>query len=113
MKLSEIADRCGLERVFFPADAEVEWAYCGDLMSDVIGHARENSIWVTIQAHANSIGVACLREIPAIVFANGVPVEPEVVDKARREGVALLASGKDSFTLCAQLHALGLRSGRD
>ncbi len=112
MKIGEIVAACGLEEVLPPSEDTVEAAYCGDLMSDVMGHARHGSLWVTIQAHQNSIGVAQLKDIPAIVFCNGVPVEEAVVAKARREGVGLFKSDRDAFTLCGQLYALGLRGAR-
>lgn len=111
MKLAEAARACALETLVLVSDPEIEHAYCGDLMSDVMGHAAAGSLWVTIQAHRNSIGVAALKDLAAIVFANDVPVEAPLIEKAREEGINLFRSAKDSFTLCGQLYALGLRAG--
>ncbi|MCK4400982.1 iron-sulfur binding hydrogenase [bacterium] len=106
MKLSEIIDKCKLEKVALCSDCEIETGYCSDLMSDVMAHAAPNCIWVTIQAHKNSIAVALIKDIRAIIFTNDVAVEPEVIKKAKEEKINLLRTKKDSFTVCGEIYGM-------
>ena len=103
MRLSKIIDKCKLEKIAICSDCEIETGYCSDLMSDVMAHAVPNCIWVTIQAHKNSIAVALIKDIRAIIFTNNVPVEREVIKKAKEERINLLRTKKDSFTVCGEI----------
>ena len=65
MKISEIVNRLNL-KVVAGADglgAEVTGGYVSDLLSDVIGHAAEGNIWITLQTHQNIVAVASLKEV--------------------------------------------------
>ena len=106
MKLSKIVDECQLEKIAFCTDCEIKNGYCGDLMSDVMAHAEAECIWVTIQAHKNSIAVALIKDIKSIVFTNNVTVEKEVIEKAEEEKINLLRTDKDSFTVCGKIYCL-------
>lgn len=106
MKLSEIIDKCKLEKIAVCSDCEIDTGYCSDLMSDVMAHAAQNCIWVTIQAHKNSIAVALIKDIRAIIFTNNVPVEREVIKKAKEEKINLLRTEKDSFTICGEIYGM-------
>ena len=106
MKLSKIINKCKLEKIAICSDCEIETGYCSDLMSDVMAHAAQNCIWVTIQAHRNSIAVALIKDIPAIIFTNNVPVEPEVIKKAKEEKINLLRTKKDSFAVCGEIYGM-------
>jgi hypothetical protein len=106
MKLKEIADKCSLQKVVFCSDDEIETGYCGDLMSDVIANAASDSIWITIQAHKNCIAVALIKDIKAIVFANNVDIDSDLIEKAREEKINLLRSEQSSFHICGMLYHL-------
>ncbi|NLM37564.1 MAG: serine kinase, partial [Firmicutes bacterium] len=49
--------------------------YVSDLLSDVIGHAQEGQVWLTIQTHVNVVAVALLLNLAAIVFTAGAAPE--------------------------------------
>ena len=106
MKLSKIIDKYQLEKIVFCADCEIKNGYCGDLMSDVMAHAQPECIWITIQAHKNSIAVALIKDIKSILFTNNVTVEEEVIKKANEEKINLLRTDKDSFTVCGEIYCL-------
>ena len=42
---------------------EVKGGYTSDLLSDVMGHAQEGDVWVTLQTHKNVMAIASLKEI--------------------------------------------------
>lgn len=106
MRLKQIADKCSLQKVVFCSDDEIETGYCGDLMSDVIANADSSSIWITIQAHKNSIAVALIKDIKAIVFSNNVEINQDLIEKAKEEKINLLRSEKNSFYISGMIYQL-------
>ena len=42
----------------------------------------------------------------AVLLSEGVEMEPEVLDKARDEGITVLRSNKSTYALCAALDRL-------
>jgi len=106
MRLKQIADKCSLQKVVFCSNDEIETGYCGDLMSDVIANADSNSIWITIQAHKNSIAVALIKDIKAIVFSNNVEMNQDLIEKAKEEKINLLRSEKNSFYISGMIYQL-------
>lgn len=79
-------------------------AYVSDLLSDVMGKARDGMIWVTSQVHKNIVAVASLKELSAIVIVNERPVEKELLEQAEREGVVVLASDLPAFETAGKLY---------
>ena len=67
-------------------------AYVSDLLSDVMGKARADMMWVTSQVHKNIVAVASLKELSAIVIVNERPVEKELLEQAENEEVVILSS---------------------
>ena len=111
--LKELVDGLKLE-VLVGADQldrEVSRGYVSDLLSDVMGNAPENSVWVTMQTHQNVVAVAMLRSLAAVILVNGRKLETEVEDKALEEGIVFLSSDDPAFDLVGKLYEAGLRSG--
>ncbi|NTV80211.1 MAG: serine kinase [Candidatus Aminicenantes bacterium] len=113
MTLNELATRLEL-KVFtsgIPPDRPVQGGYASDLLSDVIGHARKDDLWVTLQVHPNIVAVAVLKELAGIVLVGGrVPAE-ETLAQAVREKVPVLGTGLTTFELAGRLYGMGLRGG--
>lgn len=89
-------------------DREVLGGYCGDLLSDVMANAPQGSVWLTIQSHQNVIAVAVLRELAAVVLANGRRPDEDTRKKAEEEGIPLLVSPLSSYELAGRLRELGI-----
>ena len=79
-------------------------AYVSDLLSDVMGNAVENMIWITSQIHNNIIAVASLKELSAIVVVNERPVGKELIELAEEEGIVLIASNLPAFETIGRLY---------
>lgn len=79
-------------------------AYVSDLLSDVMGKARNGMIWVTSQVHKNIVAVASLKELSAIVIVNERPIEKELLEQAEREEVVVLASNLPAFETVGKLY---------
>lgn len=106
--IADLVKEFGFE-VFCGADhlgSPVKGAYSSDLLSDVMGKAREGEIWITMQTHRNIIAVASLKELAGILIVNGSRPEPETVATANAEGVILLGTKDRSFITCGKLYKL-------
>lgn len=98
MTLQEIVERVGGKTATPPDVApEVSCAYSSDLLSDVMGHAPEDSVLVTIQNHLNTIAVCTLAGINAIVLCHNRPAPQDMVEAATREGVAIVITGLSQY----------------
>ncbi|MCB5251444.1 MAG: hypothetical protein LHW51_00540 [Candidatus Cloacimonetes bacterium] len=89
-----------------PVDIEISGAYVSDMLSDVMGSAKPEQVWITIMKHLNVIAVASMTGIPAIVFSKGNVPDAAVCDKALEESVCLISSKYDTFVLAGILYKL-------
>ena len=110
MKLRDLVSRFSLDVLAGEGalDQEVVSGYCGDLLSDVMANAEKGAVWITIQRHHNIVAVALLKELAAILLANGHQPDPETIEKAREEGIPLLASSLAAYQLAGKLYATGI-----
>jgi hypothetical protein len=90
-------------------DLPVSRGVVGDLLSFVMGGAPEGAVWVTLQTHVNIAAVAVLKEIPLVILASGRTPDPELLERCRKEGIALATASGSPFDLCGVLHDLGLK----
>jgi predicted transcriptional regulator len=111
VKLKDLVNRFSLDVLAGEGalDQEVTAGYCGDLLSDVMANAEKGTVWITIQRHQNIVAVALLKELAAILLANGHQPDPETVEKARGEGIPLLASSLAAYQLAGKLYEAGIQ----
>jgi serine kinase of HPr protein (carbohydrate metabolism regulator) len=105
MKVSELIEKAGLT-VYTGAeglDTEITGGYVSDLLSDVMGNAREGNVWITLQNHMNVIAVASLKELACIVLVKGIKPMPEIIEKAKEEGISVLGSSEHTFELSGKI----------
>lgn len=72
-------------------------AYTSDLLSDVMGNAEADSVLVTIQAHKNTIAVATLSDIRAIILCNGRKAPADMLEAAENESIAIYQTEDNQF----------------
>ncbi|MFZ2196740.1 MAG: hypothetical protein WAV13_03340 [Thermodesulfovibrionales bacterium] len=111
MKLQEIIDSLSLKVETPSADLnkEVSGAYVSDMMSDVMGNAKDGFLWITIQVHLNIIAVASLKNLSGIILVNSrVPAE-DTLKKAIAENIPIMTTPLSAFDLVGMLYGLGLR----
>lgn len=98
MKLQSLIDACGLSPVTVPdAGREILRAYTSDLLSDVMANCPDESLLITIQAHANTIAVATLVGAEAVLICHNREVPEDMRETAAREGVAILQTPLGQF----------------
>ncbi len=112
MKISEIIKRIPLKVYTSPdtLNVEVDDVYISDLLSDVMGNAKQNQLWVTLQNHKNVIAVAALKDIAGVIFINGVCPADDLIELANQKGVALLGTTETAFYTGGKLYQLLLMS---
>lgn len=97
MTVKELMTRTAWTAPALPdGEREITGVYMGDLLSWVMGRAREGDAWITIMSNSNIVAVATLADTACILLAEGV--QPD-------EGVAALAEQKGINILCSPLGA--------
>jgi hypothetical protein len=86
-------------------DTPLAGAYTSDLLSDVIAHAGGGGALITIQAHRNTVAVAALVRIPCVIICNGRSPPGDMLKAARSEGIAVLLTAENQFTVSGKLYA--------
>lgn len=108
--LKEIIQALNLEVVAGAShNRPVRAGYASDLLSCVMGRASQQVLWVTLQSHVNVVAVASLLGLAGVIITEGKKPESEVVAKAEEEGVVLMITPRTTFTVVAELAALGIR----
>ena len=87
-------------------DSDLCGAYTSDLLSDVIANAKDGGALITIQAHKNTVAVATLANISVIIICNSRPVPEDMLQAAKEEGIAVLLSKENQFTVSGKLYAI-------
>ncbi len=111
MKLKELVEKLGLESKSSvqSLDADVVAAYSSDILSDVISHAREGSIWITLHTHSNIVAVAELQSLAGIILVGGRQPEEDTLEKASEANVPILTTKRSAFEIAGNLYELGIR----
>jgi hypothetical protein len=86
----------------------VTGGYAGDLLSDVLAHARKGQVWITLQTHINIVAVASAKELCGIIVVNGRTPEEATLRKAEEEHIPILVSPLPTYDLVGQLCELGV-----
>ena len=98
MKISDLEEMDGVVCLQSDyEDAEVLDGYTSDLLSDVMAHAKEGSVLITIQAHKNTVAVCSLVGAAAMIVCNDRPVDDEMLAVAAREGIAVFRTPSNQF----------------
>ena len=109
MTILEICKALELD-VVHPGDGalKIEGVIVGDLLSNIMGDARENWLWVTIQIHMNVAAVAVLKDMPMIIISSNRIPQDDMAEKCREENIALTTTRLSSYEVCCRLCSLGI-----
>ena len=106
MTVSELRDALGLNAFALPKpELAVGGGYAGDLLSWVMGRAREGDCWITIMSNVNVAAVAVMADTSCVLLSEGVVPDEPLLQRAEQQGVNLLGSSKSTFELAAEVHA--------
>jgi S-adenosylhomocysteine hydrolase len=87
---------CGNER-------QIEGVYCGDLLSMVMGRAKENDVFVTVMANVNTVAVAVLADVACILLCEGVHFDEMSTARAEQQEVCVIESDEPAFSIALKL----------
>ena len=105
MKAKELAQRLGLNiSVDGAPENEITTVYSCDLLSVVMGKAPAGCAWGTVMGNMNSVAVASLAEIGAIVLADGVKPDENAVKRAEENGINIYLSQKPVFDTALEIY---------
>jgi hypothetical protein len=90
-------------------DSEVAGGYVSDLLSDVLAHAEDGVIWITLHVHHNIVAVASHKGLSGIVLVQGRLPEKDTIAKAEEEHIPILVSSLPAFELVGRLYKAGIR----
>ena len=113
MKIGKIASLlnaevlCGEDKL----DCEVKSACGCDMMSDVLAFVKEQSVLITGLCNPQVVRTAQMMDMVCIVFVRGKRPPKEVIELAREEGIAVLASNERMYIACGKLYQEGLSGG--
>jgi hypothetical protein len=88
----------------------VAGGYAGDLLSDVLAHAREGQVWITLQTHTNIVAVASTKDLCGIIIVNGRAPEEATLRKAEEEQIPILVSSFSTYDVVCRLCELGVKN---
>jgi predicted transcriptional regulator len=111
--LQEIIDTLDLSVLTAPKDfSQVvpTSGYASDLLSCVMAGAKNNGLWITLQAHINIVAVAALLDLAAILITEGAQPDEAVIRKANEQGVILLSTKLPTYTVIGKLWESSLKN---
>lgn len=82
---------------------EIGGGYCGDLLSWVMSRAQSDDCWFTVMGNINAIAVSVLADCACIVLCENAPLDADAKLKAEQQGVNVLSSEQNAYTLAAVL----------
>jgi predicted transcriptional regulator len=106
MKVSELVKELNL--VVFSGEnhlnREISGGYVSDLLSDVMGNAREGNVWITLQTHRNVVAIASLKELACILLVSSLVPEQSALDHSNQEGIPVLGTTLSTFEITGLLY---------
>lgn len=105
MTVKELCEKCSFEPVVMGdnENSEVSGAYACDLLSWVIGRAKENAALVTVMTNVNVVAVAAMADLSCIVLTEGVKLDENALEKAKQNEIPVLSSKKNTYETCVIL----------
>lgn len=85
-------------------DRTISGGYVSDLLSDVMGNAKEGMAWVTLQTHINVMAIASLKDLAGVILVKGMKPDADTLEKSNEENIPLLGTRDETFELAGKLY---------
>ena len=111
MNLQQIIDQLNLTVLTDPrnfTNIQPKGGYTSDLLSCVMAGAKNNYLWITLQAHLNIVAIAALLDVAAIIITENAKPDAATIAKANEQGVILLSTPKPTFEIDGKLWEMGI-----
>lgn len=104
MTVKDLSEKLNLKVLnLADGDRQVTGGYAGDLLSWVMGRAKEDCAWVTIMTNINVIAVASLADVACVIISENAAPDEQMLSVSGQKEINLLQSEKDTFTLCGEI----------
>lgn len=81
--------------------------YAGDLLSVVMRSASKECILITVISNLNTIAVAVLLDIPAVIITENIEVSQAMIERANKESIALITTSLKTHEVIIDLKDRG------
>ena len=108
MTVKNLADSMGFKNWTpdLDLDIAVTGAYAGDMLSWVMGRAKEGSVWMTIMSNQNVAAAALMADVACVVLTENVKPDDALVTQAIARGLPLFTSPLSTYDLSCRLGEL-------
>lgn len=96
----------GFVQVTGAEEREITGGFCGDLLSWAMGRAQEGQVWFTVMGNLNTIAVASLADVAAVVLCHDAALAEDARQRARQEGILLFTTSLSEFEAAAAFAAV-------
>ena len=106
MKVFDLVNKYNL-KVFSGQEGlgnEIAGGYVSDLLSDVMGNAKENEVWITLQTHQNVMAIASLKDLAAVILVKGLEPDEDTLERSSEEEIPLLGTIMGTFEMAGKLY---------
>lgn len=103
IKTGDLGSLNGFNEVISGAESIIENVFCCDLLSLAISRAPDKCAWITVMGNVNTVAVASLREIGAIVLAEGISPDAAMLESAKREEISVLTTALPVYEAAKQI----------
>jgi serine kinase of HPr protein (carbohydrate metabolism regulator) len=83
--------------------------YTSDLLSCVMAGAKQQNLWITLQAHSNIVAIAALLDLSAIIITEGARPDNATINKANAEKIVILGTKETTYFIVGKLWSMGLK----
>ena len=85
---------------------EIKGVHSSDLLSDVMANAVDGALLITIQAHKNTIAVATLKDLSAVLICSDRPIPEDMAEAAKDEGIPVFVTAMNQYEACWRVHGI-------
>ena len=108
MKIHELAEKCEWRLLAGEKgkDRDINGCYAGDLLSWVMGRAREDNVWLTVMGNVNAVAVATLTDCCGIVLTEGAALDADAKARAEQQGVAIYSTAENTYDTAVKISGI-------
>lgn len=107
MNVAKLCENAGFVAASIPhPEREVNGAYCGDLLSWVMGRACKDNAWITIMSNINVIAVATLADVSCVIICENVKLDEEVLNVAKEKKMNILLSKSNAYDTAVKISGI-------
>jgi predicted transcriptional regulator len=108
MKVSDLVEQ--LELTVFSGEKGlsnlITGGYTSDLLSDVMGGACENQVWITLQTHKNVMAVASLKDLAGVILVKGFKPDADMEEESNVLNIPVLGTNMEAFEVSGRMYGL-------